>query len=178
VASPSEIAEEIDAPLGNVSYHVRFLARVGMIELAATKPRRGAIEHYYRAVGRLRVTDKAWAQVPKFVKDSLIGSTLDQIARVVGSAASNGGFDRKDGHVSRRSLALDEHGFSELALALKELVDRAHQIEHESAKRLATSDHAKPDIKTGLVLMLFDAADSRDAAVSDRRRKRSRAAQD
>ena len=33
VASPSEIAEEIEAPLGNVSYHVRFLARVGLIRL-------------------------------------------------------------------------------------------------------------------------------------------------
>jgi DNA-binding transcriptional ArsR family regulator len=30
-ASPSEIAEEISAPLGNVSYHVRVLERVAMV---------------------------------------------------------------------------------------------------------------------------------------------------
>jgi hypothetical protein len=32
-------------PLGNVSYHVRQLEKVGLIELVAIKPRRGALEH-------------------------------------------------------------------------------------------------------------------------------------
>jgi predicted transcriptional regulator len=30
-----------------VSYHVRQLEKAGLIELVATKPRRGALEHYY-----------------------------------------------------------------------------------------------------------------------------------
>ena len=34
-------------PLGNVSYHVRQLEKAGLIELVATKQRRGALEHYY-----------------------------------------------------------------------------------------------------------------------------------
>src|ERR1017187_230688 len=81
VASPSEIAEEIGAPLGNVSYHVRFLARVGLIELTSTKPRRGAVEHYYRAAGRVLVSGEAWAQVPQVVRNSLFGSTLEQVGQ-------------------------------------------------------------------------------------------------
>lgn len=91
VASPSEIAEEIRAPLGNVSYHVRFLARVGLIEPAGTRPRRGAVEHYYRAVGRVLVTEHAWAQVPQIVKHTLFSSTLDQIAGAIAAAADAGG---------------------------------------------------------------------------------------
>lgn len=47
-ASPSTIAEEISQPLGNVSYHVRHLAKLGLIELDGTTPRRGAVEHTYR----------------------------------------------------------------------------------------------------------------------------------
>jgi hypothetical protein len=31
-----------------VSYHVRELARKGMVELVRTEPRRGALAHYYR----------------------------------------------------------------------------------------------------------------------------------
>jgi DNA-binding transcriptional ArsR family regulator len=52
-ASPSELADELAAPLGNVSYHVRILADAGLIELVRTTRRRGATEHHYRAVPEL-----------------------------------------------------------------------------------------------------------------------------
>jgi DNA-binding transcriptional ArsR family regulator len=48
-ASPSEIAAELGASLGQVSYHVRTLARYGLVTLVETRPKRGALEHYYRA---------------------------------------------------------------------------------------------------------------------------------
>ena len=161
VASPSEIADEISAPLGNVSYHVRFLARVGLIELTSTKPRRGAVEHYYRAVGRVRVTDNAWSQVPDVVRRGMVGATLQQTARMVSTAASSGGFDRSDAVVNRRELQLDDRGFAELAAELGRLSDRVRQIEDASAERLAAE--GQPDTNgddrpaAGLVMMLFDA---------------------
>jgi DNA-binding transcriptional ArsR family regulator len=39
--------QPLGEPLGNVSYHVRQLEKAGLIELVATKQRRGALEHYY-----------------------------------------------------------------------------------------------------------------------------------
>ena len=48
-ASPSELATELGEPLGNVAYHVRMLERLDCIELVRTTPRRGALEHHYRA---------------------------------------------------------------------------------------------------------------------------------
>jgi DNA-binding transcriptional ArsR family regulator len=45
--SPNSLYVAAGAPLGNVSYHVRQLEKAGLIELVATKPRRGALEHYY-----------------------------------------------------------------------------------------------------------------------------------
>jgi DNA-binding transcriptional ArsR family regulator len=160
VASPSEIAEEIGAPLGNVSYHVRFLARVGLIELTSTKPRRGAVEHYYRAVGRVSVTDQAWAQVPEVVKSGMISATLDQTGRVIGAAASSGGFDRSDAVVARREMLLDQKGFSELAAELNGLLERIQEIEKESAERLETTpDHADDELDAGLVMMLFESGE-------------------
>jgi DNA-binding transcriptional ArsR family regulator len=157
VASPSEIAEEIGAPLGNVSYHVRFLARVGLIELTSTKPRRGAVEHYYRAVGRVSVTDQAWAQVPEVVKNGMISATLDQAGRVIGAAASSGGFDRSDAVVARREMLLDQQGFTQLAAELTGLLERIKDIEKESAERLeTTSEDADAELDAGLVMMLFE----------------------
>ena len=69
-ASPSELAEELDEPLGNVSYHVRLLHDLGLIELVRTTPRRGAIEHHYRArpdrhlrVADLLLDDAGWDEL-------------------------------------------------------------------------------------------------------------------
>jgi DNA-binding transcriptional ArsR family regulator len=176
VASPSEIAEEIGAPLGNVSYHVRFLARVGLIELTSTKPRRGAVEHYYRAVGRVSVADQAWAQVPDVVKNGMISATLDQAGRVIGAAASSGGFERSDAVVARREMLLDEKGFAELASELNGLLERIKEIEKESAERLETSsDDADGELDAGLVMMLFESGEVQLPARSDGR-SRSRSA--
>jgi DNA-binding transcriptional ArsR family regulator len=156
VASPSEIAAGSQASLGTISYHVRYLERVGLIELTSTKARRGAVEHYYRAVGRLRITDRAWAQLPGAVRESLLGSTLDQIGRVVTEAANDGGFSRDDTYVVRHRFTLDDQGFHELAAALQDLDDQAHKIEHQSLRRLGAANPTADEIAGTMVLMLFD----------------------
>ena len=46
--SPAQAAAELEESLGTVSYHFRNLAKLGLIELCKTVPRRGAIEHVYR----------------------------------------------------------------------------------------------------------------------------------
>ncbi|MBJ7469649.1 MAG: helix-turn-helix transcriptional regulator [Solirubrobacteraceae bacterium] len=51
--SPMMLHTELGDPLGNVSYHVRALLDAGLIELVRTEPRRGAIEHFYRASAAL-----------------------------------------------------------------------------------------------------------------------------
>jgi DNA-binding transcriptional ArsR family regulator len=157
-ASPSEIAEQLGVPLGNVSYHVRILADYGLIKLVRRTPRRGAIEHHYEAVGRLRITDGAWNQAPEIVKEALLRSTLGQVSDFVNAAAVAGGFDREDSHLSRSPLVLDEKGFKALAKECLKLYDRARQIEQESAKRLKQSNH-EGEVKSGMVIMLFEGQD-------------------
>jgi predicted transcriptional regulator len=43
------IAAELGLDLRGVAYHVRVLKKLGCIELVGTQPRRGAVEHVYRA---------------------------------------------------------------------------------------------------------------------------------
>ncbi len=58
-ASPKDLAIELEEPLGNVSYHVRELLSLNCIVLVDTAPRRGAIEHYYKATAKATITVKA-----------------------------------------------------------------------------------------------------------------------
>lgn len=154
-ASPSDLAEELDAPLGNVSYHVRILAQLGLLKLVRKRPRRGAIEHYYQARGRVRISDRAWGQVPSIVKSAIADGTLDQISRFVQQAAESGGFDRDGAHLMRQPMRLDDQGWKELSGEVLKLLEKANRIEAASAKRLAKANH-EGEVDAGLVMLLFE----------------------
>ena len=156
VASPSDLAVELKAPLGNVSYHVRILAQLDLLKLVRKRPRRGAIEHYYEARSRVRVSDRAWGQVPKIVKEAMVDATLDQVSAYVEQSAESGGFERPDAHLMRQPLRLDNKGWQELSKEVADLLERANQIEAESAERLKTANH-DGELEAGLVMMLFEA---------------------
>jgi DNA-binding transcriptional ArsR family regulator len=156
-ASPSVLAEELSAPLGNVSYHVRILANLGLLKLVRKRQRRGAIEHIYQANGRVRVSDRAWGQVPGIVKSAMVDATLEQVGRYVEQSATMGGFERPEAHIIRQPMRLDAKGWKELSTAVGELLERANSIEDESRKRLEKANHVG-ELEAGLVMMLFEGA--------------------
>lgn len=165
VASPNEISREVDAPLQNVSYHVRQLANAGLIELVSQTPRRGAVEHHYKAVARRHIPDGAWENMPRVVKQATVGAALGDIAGQVQTAAVAGGFDADDAHLNRTTLVLDDRGWKALADELNKVLDRVERIQDQSKKRL---DKADPEAarRGALVTMLFDAAAAEPARKS------------
>jgi DNA-binding transcriptional ArsR family regulator len=168
VASPSQIAEELDAPLGNVSYHVRQLADLGLIKLVKETPVRGTLEHHYRAEIRPRISDRAFNTAPDMVKSATVGATLGQIGDAVNRAAAEGGFARSDAHLSRLPLLLDDEGWKQVASELEGLVDRIDKIQRDSGKRLMKTDH-EGQVRGEFVTMLFEAAE----ASAEARKRRS-----
>jgi DNA-binding transcriptional ArsR family regulator len=50
VASPKQISDELGEGLSQVSYHVKVLRECHLIVEDHKVPRRGAVEHFYRAV--------------------------------------------------------------------------------------------------------------------------------
>jgi DNA-binding transcriptional ArsR family regulator len=155
IASPSDLAMELNAPLGNVSYHVRTLADLGLVKLVKRRTRRGAVEHYYQARGRAQVTNRAWAQVPGVVKRSMVAVALEQAVDQAGAAAAAGGFDHEDSNLSRQSVQLDAKGFSELSAAIGRLHEELASIQGRSADRLGKAGNGDA-IQAGLVTMLFE----------------------
>lgn len=162
-ASPSELATELGEPLGNVAYHVRMLETLGCIELVRTTPRRGALEHHYRAIVRAEISDEDWEKIPATARHSISGETLGDVWRDVASALRSGSFDRRtDRHLSWTNLTLDEQGWGELNEALGELFERGLEIQAESAARLQ-DDGADGVIASKLALMHYEAGTA-DAA--------------
>src|SRR4051794_3152674 len=129
-ASPSELADELGAPLGNVSYHVRQLAGLGLIKLVKRTPRRGAIEHHYKAVGRPQITDDAWAGTPATVKDAVVGSALGDLGNAVTAAAAAGRFSRPDAPLPRTQVSVHEKGSKHLHTELNGTPPRVQTVTH------------------------------------------------
>jgi DNA-binding transcriptional ArsR family regulator len=159
VASPNEIAEMIDERLPNVSYHVRALLELGCIELVSTAQRRGAIEHYYRALVRPFFTDRDWKRLPRSGRQAVSDLTLQMVWDDAAAAIKKGTFEsRSDRHLSRTPLALDEQGWDELNALLRQVHAQAEAIGAKSAKRLAKSE--EEGVPTMLVMMNFERSDS------------------
>jgi len=173
-ASPSELAAELCVPLGNVSYHVRQLQSFGLIRLVRTTPRRGSIEHHYELIARPDITDREWDSLPEIVKHAMVGAALAPLGRLVQDAAAAGGFGRREAHLSRTALMLDDEGWREASTLLIDLCERLDQLERDSIERLAEGD-AEPSHST-VVLMHFESppvaesvagAEHHEAAVSN-----------
>lgn len=180
-ASPSELADEIGAPLGNVSYHVRQLHTLGLIKLVKKTPRRGAIEHHYKAVAQAPISDEAWAGTPGVVKESVMGTSIGQLGHAVNAAAAGGGFKREEAQLVREEIALDEKGFRDVAKELSRTAERVARIREDAAIRLAKADgNGNGGQSANVVLMLFEgenggAPAAAATAGSSKRRSRARA---
>jgi DNA-binding transcriptional ArsR family regulator len=151
-ASPNELARELGLPLGRVSYHIRLLADLGVIELVRTEPRRGALEHFYRAVTRGWFSEEDWQRLPRAARRGIVGQSLQRIFSDVTAAVDAGGFDGPVSQVKSTSLELDERGLEELSEVLASTAERVKAINAESADRRAGVD----GVTTELALLHFE----------------------
>jgi len=135
-ASPSELADALGEPLGNVSYHVRVPRQLDCLELVRTEPRRGALEHFYRATVCPWLSEEQWAGLPPAFRQKTVASTLAEIAkrrsRLMGGATSTG---LRPGQPV--TLALDAAGRDEIAALLDETRTAALRTNTASAARQA-----------------------------------------
>jgi DNA-binding transcriptional ArsR family regulator len=170
VASPNEISKELGESVGHVSYHIKVLKECECIELVDTAPRRGAMEHYYRATDRAFLDAEEWASLPDTIRPGLSASALKTIINDASSALLAGTFDKRlDRHLSWTPMILDEKGWEELQAGLSEMLERALEIQGASAQRLAKAD--APGIPVSVAMMGFEAPASGDGKVAPSKTK-------
>lgn len=143
VASPKEIAIELGltkAKAGYVSHHCKELLKVGLIELVKTEPRRGANEHFYRAVQALVITDE---QAKKMSFEERLMFTCWIICRISHDfvrAVETGVIDERiDRHLTRYPLKVDEQAYREIVEEQNRTFYRIEEITAAAEERLAES---------------------------------------
>jgi len=156
VSSPRELALRSGERLPNVSYHMRVLRDAGCIELVRTEPRRGAIEHFYRASARPILDDAQWAGLPIAVRRALFGQTLRELWDDVLAAANTGGFDDPQAHVSRTWFQLDEIAWNELVDVMAGVLDTAFELHAQSAARLGRGGDQANARRVAMGVLLFE----------------------
>lgn len=162
ISSPNQLAQELGEPLGNVSYHVKTLLEYDCVELVKTEPRRGAVEHFYRATDKAFLSDSDWAKIPASARKGISGSILESIGQSATEAMAEGTLDaRSDSHLSDTPLQLDKQGWKELNQVLAETVDKASAIQKEAAKRMG-KDKSKA-VQTKLAIMHFEVPGAKGA---------------
>ena len=135
VASPGDLAVELGAPLGVVSYHVRMLRDYDCVELVRTEPRRGALQHFYKATARPQLEEEQWRNLPSGLRRELTGETISELVADLGAAADAGKLEDSELVLNRTLLELDEKGLKKLNKLLAKTLDQALAIAAESAAR-------------------------------------------
>ena len=157
VASPGDLAVELGAPLGVVSYHVRMLRDYDCVELVRTEPVRGALQHFYKATARPNLDEGQWRTLPSGLRRELEGETIAELVSDLGSAADVGKLEDSEVVVTRTPLELDEKGFNKLNKLMAKTLDQALAIAAESSAR--RNDGASDEVfPTELGLLHFKRA--------------------
>jgi DNA-binding transcriptional ArsR family regulator len=153
-ASPVELARELDQPLATVSHHTRVLRDLRCIELVRTVPRRGAVEHFYRAVALPFLSDDQWAQLPVAMRRGLTGQLFRRVFLEASEAGAVGGFDPPGAAITRVLLALDERGWHELSEALARVLEETQAIQERCDARTDAPSGAEGEVRSSELAIL------------------------
>jgi hypothetical protein len=148
-----------------------MLVDLGCIELVSTTPRRGALEHHYKAVVRPLLDDSSYATFPTSTKRALIGDVLKEIWSDVGAAADADGFDAEQVHVSRQPITLDAEGWTQVAKVLEDAVYQIDDIKSKSSKRLGKN--GAEAIQSVVAIMHFRAGSQAAAPAKAKPKRRA-----
>jgi DNA-binding transcriptional ArsR family regulator len=155
-ASPNELSKELEEGLSQVSYHIKVLKDFKCIQMVRTEPRRGAVEHYYKATQRAFLTSDIVTKLPKSAQQRMFGTVLSDISEDMRTALDTGDFDkRKDYVVSRVPATMDGKGREDAEKLGDEFIERYLLIDEESALRRCKGEGDGEEIPTTAVLLVF-----------------------
>ena len=155
IASPTEIADELELDVTEVSYHFRELKKRNLIRLVRTVQRRGFDEHFYEPhMPALDFNDLDWVKIPAAIRSTLSAGMVRQIAEELIDALGAGSLDARSRHLSRTWLLVDERGWRELMRAMRAALDRFQAIQERCAQRREASSEV--GIPVSVMLASFE----------------------
>lgn len=165
IASASEISEELGADVSSFYHHIDALEKLGCIERVATKQRRGAKEHFFKATRTVFFSDEEWQRVPPALRADLatefIQAVMDDAARALRSGTLS---RRGDEHVSWTPGDFDQAGWEEVTELMAQTLERVMAIQAKSADRLAESGGERVPATVGILAFETPPAARRESA--------------
>lgn len=157
-ASPRQMAEEIDEPLNNVTYHVKQLRDLGCIELDRVERRAGGrvLERFYRASQRAYFDDDAWEVLENGERLGVLWSILRLMSKDISTAMTAGTFfgEDYDIHATRSPMTVDKEGWKEVADLVNRTTKALFEIERQVEKRHFAGGE-EPAIHTKVQMLQF-----------------------
>jgi DNA-binding transcriptional ArsR family regulator len=152
--SPNQLHKELGVGLSQISYHIKQLKDYKLIEMTKTEPRRGAVEHFYRAVERIIIPEGMSSALPKAARMETLKRILMLAEKDLKKSLGSGVFyERPDFHASWSPFEFDEKGRAKVHQLLDALLLEVIETEAESLERIA-KESSKP-IPTSLVIFNF-----------------------
>lgn len=159
VASPNVLSEHLKMGLSHVAYHTRALNKCGCLVLVETAQRRGATEHFYKAAPDAFLGSRAWRLVPRSLRASVSGASLQSLFdKAVAALAAGTIDDREDTTLTWMPLRLDEEGWAEVTEILGEATERVLAAQTRSSQRLR---EGAEEISSVVAVVNFETAGSR-----------------
>jgi DNA-binding transcriptional ArsR family regulator len=153
IASPKEISDELNEGLSQVSYHVGVLRECRLIKLVRTEPRRGAVEHFYKAVAPTLVPPGAWDHLPPAMRKTISVSILQEFAEDAFASIEAGVFDSSPGELSWTPLILDQLGVEEFGQLAKDFLESVLELQANASERLPKGNGKTPGATTATVFL-------------------------
>lgn len=162
IASPNLLSEELDAGLTHVAYHTRALDKCGCLELVDTAQKRGATEHFYKALPYSFVGNMEWRKVPRTLRSAVTVATLQTFVDKVSAALEAGTMDDRDDTIfTWFPLLLDDQGWDEVNACMKEAINQILRIQARSKRRLSRRGGLKKAISAIVGVAQFETRGSR-----------------
>jgi len=157
--SPNELSEELNEGLSQVSYHIKVLRDLEMIEMTRTEPRRGAVEHYYRAIERAYIPRWMAKLLPRSGNEIVGSNILEAIEEdLVASLKSGKFYEREDTHASYTPVTVDGIGCEEADEVAIRAIGEILEIQGKSANRRANGEGDGEYIPVSAAFLIFGSA--------------------
>lgn len=154
--SPKMFAKEFGgASVAGASRRFRKLEEGGWLRISREETggeRRGAVEHFYRAVGPVPPDNENWPDVPSKMRRTPSWQTFERLREAALEAIASGTFDRRpERHLTWSLLRLDEAGWKEVVAAIEAHSELLRSEEQDARERLAASGE-QPLLATAALL--------------------------
>lgn len=134
---PNEQPDLHKRGLSHVSYHFRQLEKAGCIEMVDLIPRRGSVEHVYRAVDRAEFTEDEFAEMPPDERRDIMAIAWQGlVTRTEAAQIAQTLHGRPGSSLAWTDARLDDRGWAEMVTTLTANYGELEQIRKDAEARL------------------------------------------